>query len=183
MTYASYPFSEAQMDAIEEVLFDPDVTEESTDLFGIHGMVCACIVGPVSSELENLSGIILGLGVTRSESAFETIDSAVSLCAEYFGRQLNEEQPIQLPTEIYDDEVALQNWCSGFLEVFLLHEKAWFTEQDEAKVAALLLPIMAHSELFDDEDFEDIRKDDKLMAQMVSEISDNLLDLFLLYRT
>lgn len=183
MSFSCFPYTESRLDELEALLFDSEIDEDSFDLFGIHGLICAFVISPEEVSLSEQIRHITGDDTRLSETKLELLRTAVSELTNHILAQVNAEQPIVLPAEIYEDEYALTNWCAGFIEGFLINEKAWFKDQDEPTVAGLLLPLMVHSDLFDDKDFEDIHNNDQLMAQMASELSDNLLDLYLLYRT
>lgn len=73
---------------------------------------------------------------------------------------------------------ALENWCAGFVDTFLQHEDEWL-EMNEKKTADLLLPMLALSGLFEDEDFERVRSSEKLSQEMADAIPDSLTDLYL----
>ncbi|OZG71308.1 metal-binding protein containing [Hahella sp. CCB-MM4] len=183
MANESFPFSTDFLDSIESILFDNDQEDDCLDLFGIHGLVCSFLVAPETPERNQWLLFIIGDNSNLDEDQKATLEQAITQLQHHISEQLESEEEFTLPEETYDDDNALVNWCAGFVEGFLACEQAWFQDQDEANVAGLLLPIMAHSELFQDDDFEDIRRNDKLMAQMVSEIPENVVDLFLLYRS
>ncbi len=183
MTTDSFPYAPEFLDTVEGILFDNDPNEDCLDLFGIHGLLCAFKVAPEAPDRKKWLSLITGDENQLPDASIEILELALTQLEHQISEQLEEEEGFELPEEVFEDDNALVNWCAGFVEGFLSSEKAWFEEQDEATVAGLLLPIMAHSELFQDEDFEDIRQNDKLMAQMVTEIADNVIDLYLLYRS
>ncbi|HCP20229.1 MAG TPA: YecA family protein, partial [Marinobacter hydrocarbonoclasticus] len=76
---------------------------------------------------------------------------------------------------------ALENWCAGFVDTFLEHEEAWLQAADEDEVADLMVPMLTLSGLFEDEDFQKVRNDEKLSAKMAEAIPDSLTDLYLLF--
>jgi uncharacterized protein len=90
-------------------------------------------------------------------------------------------QALELPEpEDGDPMNALENWCAGFVDVFLEHEDAWL-EVNEKETADLLVPMLTLSGLFEDEDFQKVRNDEKLASQMSDAIPDSLTDLYLLF--
>jgi len=183
MATDSFPYTPEFLDTVEGILFDNDPEEECLDLFGIHGLICSFKVSPAAPEREQWLNLVTGEENQLPETSTATLELAITQLDQHISEQLEEEEGFELPNEVFEDDNALINWCAGFVEGFLSSEKAWFDGQDEATVAGLLLPIMAHSDLFQDEDFEDIRQNDKLMAQMMTEIADNVIDLYLLYRS
>ncbi|WP_020408423.1 YecA family protein [Hahella ganghwensis] len=183
MANESFPFSPDFLDSVESVLFDNDQNDDCLDLFGIHGLVCAFLVAPQTPDRDQWIQYVIGENPDLNQDQKNILEEAITQLQSSLADQLESDDDFSLPEEAYDDDNALINWCAGFIEGFLSCEQAWFEEQDEANVAGLLLPIMAHSELFQDDDFEDIRQNDKLMAQMVTEIPENVVDLYLLYRS
>ena len=89
---------------------------------------------------------------------------------------------LELPEpEDGDPMNALENWCAGFVDTFLEHEEAWLQAADEDEVADLMVPMLTLSGLFEDEDFQKVRNDEKLSAKMAEAIPDSLTDLYLLF--
>lgn len=64
------------------------------------------------------------------------------------------------------------------MEGVFLREEQWFGD-DEETVAGLLLPIMVASELFEDAEISEIRKDRALSEEMCEQIPEVLIDLYL----
>jgi uncharacterized protein len=183
MSLSSFPFSEAELDNLESILFDADLQQESFDPFGLHGMISSFVIGPGSiPQTDWISHILGDTGGLLASDKRALLENSLTTLAQHILNQVNVEQEIRLPEEIFTDEIALRNWCIGFVEGFLLNEDAWFIDQDEATVAILMLPVMTHSGLFEDEYFREFKKQDQLMAKMVNELPENLLDLYLLYQ-
>ena len=80
----------------------------------------------------------------------------------------------------YEDCIA--SWSAGFIEGFFHNEEAWFLKGAEI-AAELLLPIMSLSGLFESNEFQEIRSNDKLMCQFEEIIPEQLVDIFLFYHT
>jgi uncharacterized protein len=76
---------------------------------------------------------------------------------------------------------ALENWCAGFIETFMEREDAWMEAASEEEVGDLILPMLALSGLFEDEDFQNVRDSETLSTQMAEAIPDSLTDLYLLF--
>ena len=97
--------------------------------------------------------------------------------------ELNNEDAPELPCELSleDDEETLTVWSQGFMEGVFLRETDWFKE-DEEQIAQMMLPIMLASELFDEAEFIEMRKDKKLCRQFCEEIPDLITDLYLHFR-
>jgi len=180
---APFPFSDDQLNALEKLLFSDDLDRESLDLFGIHGLLCAFAVGPLKPDPCSWPRLILDEHDSLVGEAITWFNQSLKTLFMHIQNQLNTEESFPLPEEIYEDETALRNWCMGFVEGFLLNEEAWFAHQDESAVAALMLPVMSHSGLFDDEYFKEFKTRQDIYVKMISDIPENLIDLFLLYHS
>ncbi|MGB2129996.1 MAG: UPF0149 family protein, partial [Marinobacterium sp.] len=102
------------------------------------------------------------------------------------GNDLYNDQEILLPCELTlepeDDEESteLTAWSQAFMEGVFQHEDAWFGQEEET-VAGLLLPVMVASDLFEDDDVEEINRDRALREEMAVQIPEVLIDLYLLF--
>lgn len=177
------PLSSTEISSLEAILFDDRFAEDSLDYFGIHGALSALAVGPCEMTPDDWMELAFGRPVTASELAnYDEVVATLTRIFRNIRSELNQEEPIELPAETYEDREAMTNWCAGFVEAFLANEERWF-EQKQELVAELLLPIMALSDLFDDEDFTEIKGNPKLMAQLSEQIPEVLTDLYLLFHS
>jgi len=183
MSIKDFPFSKLEIDQLEALLFSADHDQESFDLFGFHGIVCASVISPEPLLLPILTEQIVGSAEALQDSEAKLVEQSVDKLSHHFLQQLNSGNPVQLPNEVLNNEIALTNWCIGFIEGFLSQEEIWFENQDETEVAALMLPIMTHSGLFEDEFFKTHKNKNDILIKMIADIPDNLLDLFLLYHS
>lgn len=177
------PLSSADISALEEILFDDRFAEDALDYFGVHGALSALAVGPCEMTPEAWVELAFGRPVSAVDvKEYDFVVQTLSRIFHNIRSELNQEEPIELPAETYEDRDALTNWCAGFVEAFLANEEQWF-EQKQELVAEFLLPIMALSNLFDDEDFTEITTNPKLMAQLSEQIPEVLTDLYLLFHS
>ncbi|WP_257283959.1 YecA family protein [Endozoicomonas sp. SESOKO1] len=164
-----------------------DGSETGTlDYHGLHGFLTALTICPIDlTEQERNESIFDGEIELPAASANElneliarmqtTIDRGFNDEDEGFSLSCESEE-----MEDHDDE-ALANWCTGFMVAHFLDEDAWFGT-NEQEVCELLLPIMLASGLFDDEqEFQDIRRDNKLTEDMCSQIPEVLMELYLIF--
>lgn len=181
MTETAFPFSDAEVDALDERLFDSRFPD-ALDLFAIHGMICAIgIHQPPSATEHALTELILGDGNWDAETGM-LLEKHLTQLKRHIQRQLSQETGLVLPSEVYEDDDALISWCSGFMEGVFCDESAWFDSTYQENVANLMLPIMAHSGLYEEEeDYQEISGNDKLMAQLVEQIPETVQDLYLLF--
>lgn len=178
------------IEKLEDILFSEEVTEEALDYFGLHGLLCSAVVGPIQLNTNKIIEITFGHEKPILPEADELfLEELIKELTQSIKAQLLDESDINLPyTEEYENEegihydACLESWCSGFLEGFFSNEKIWFTKGEDI-AAELLLPIMALSGLFESDEFEDIRANSKLMAQFEEVIPDQLVDIFLFYHS
>ncbi len=178
---SSAPLSSAEISKLEDILFDERFVEDALDYFGIHGMLSALAVGPVELSSDEWVSQAFGQPVAADSLAdYALVKSYLERTFRHIRAALNGEEQVELPAETYEDRDALTNWCAGFVEAFMAHEAEWFADRQDL-VAELLLPIMAVSDLFDDEDFTQIKANPKLMEQLSEQIPEVLTDLYLLF--
>lgn len=177
-----------ELDRLDDFLASERVGADALDLISAHGFLVALAVAP--RELEPTTWIgelfqgepafsddterhdILGLLETLKTNAIMALEQG-----------LLPELPFE-PTlaGMAPEETPIGDWCAGFMEGVFLDEAAWF-DDDEADAAALLLPFMALSGLFDDEpDMAELTRDIERMEALVQQLPELVLDLYLNYR-
>lgn len=170
-----------EIEALEDILFADPWGDEALDFFGLHGLVCASVVGPRALTTDALFCLATGTEQVPDGGVPESFHSAVEKLASGMSHMLDMGQTLELPEpEDGDPMNALENWCAGFVDAFLENEDEWL-EEHEKETADLMVPMLALSGLFDDEDFQKVRKDEKLSQQMADAIPDSLTDLYLLF--
>jgi uncharacterized protein len=182
--------SEQQIEDLENLLFSDNNKDEALDYFGFHGLVCASIIGPASFDLDAFKALIFGNDdLTFTQADNQLIESCIHDISASLIESLNEGEEIYLPyveensedeNSHYDD--CLESWCTGFMEGFFYREDLWFSKGEDI-AAELLLPIMALSGLFESDEFEEIRENEKLMSQFEEIMPDQLVDIFLFYHS
>lgn len=172
------------VETLESILFAPEQGEEALDVFGLHGVITAGVVGPIPLSVERVYAIATGQSdEPRGETPAE-FSALVERLAAGIRQELEQGQTLELPEPEDDDtaEEALENWCAGFTDTFLLDEDQWLGA-DEATVGQLVTPILTLSNLFDDEAFQQARKDPKRLADYADAIPELLTDLYLHYHS
>lgn len=173
--------SNLEIEALEDILFAEPWGDEAVDFFGLHGVVCASVVGPVTLDADDIFALASGVEPSSSVTTPEAFRATVDKLAREMTQALDMGQTLELPEpEDGDPMNALENWCAGFVDTFIEHEDAWL-EVDEKEAADLLVPMLTLSGLFEDEDFQKVRSDETLAARMSDAIPDSLTDLYLLY--
>ena len=177
--------TEDELDVLEEFLFSPAVSDEALDLIGAHGLLCAINISPAEvPEPEWLESLFDGEPQWQSEEQKTQILGLLRKLKHTISHDLYSDQEILLPCELTletEEEEDLSEttlWAQSFMEGVFLREEQWFGD-DEETVAGLLLPIMVASELFEDAEIMDIRKDRALSEEMCEQIPEVLIDLYL----
>ncbi|OEY67144.1 YecA family protein [Marinobacter sp. X15-166B] len=173
--------SSNEIEALEDVLFAAPWGDDALDFFGLHGVVCASVVGPVSQSVDEIFQLATGVEELPASGTPAAFAQAVERLRKHLAGSLDLGQPLQLPEpEDGDPMHALENWCAGFIDAFMEHESEWLTVSEQ-EIGELLVPMLTLSGLFEDEDFQKVRDSARLSATMADAIPDALTDLYLLY--
>ncbi|WP_148863181.1 YecA/YgfB family protein [Marinobacter fonticola] len=173
--------SPQEIEAVEDILFAEPWGDDALDFFGLHGVVSASVVGPHELDSKAVFLIATGLDEVPGGDVPKAFDHAVHKMGEAMTASLDRGETLELPEpEDGDPMNALENWCAGFVDTFLQHEDEWL-EVDEKETADLLVPMLALSGLFEDEDFDRVRNSETLSQEMADAIPDSLTDLYLLF--
>jgi uncharacterized protein len=174
--------SDSDIEALEDILFAEPWGDDALDFFGLHGVVCAGVVGPVELGVEDIFRLATGTESAPQGGVPEAFTRCVGQLAKAMAHSLDMGQALELPEpEDGDPMNALENWCAGFVDTFLEHEENWLESSSEEETADLMLPMLTLSGLFEDEDFQRVRDSEKLSRQMADAIPDALTDLYLLF--
>lgn len=172
--------TEADIDELEAILFAPEYGDHALDVFGLHGAVSAAVVSPETLDISRVFAVATGQAPETVSSVPGTFSRLVSTMARALQQTLEQGHTAELPEpedEESEDE-AIENWCAGFTELFLLEEDQWL-ETDEEQIGELLTPILTLSNLFDDEAFQTARQDPKRFSDYAEAIPEILTDLYL----
>ncbi|MGM0571295.1 YecA family protein [Marinobacter sp.] len=168
-----------EIEVLEDILFAEPWGEESLDFFGLHGVVCASVVGPRSLDATDMFRLATGQDSVAADDVPDEFARLTRQLAQGLAHSLDMGQALELPEpEDGDPMNALENWCAGFVDSFLEYEDEWL-QDDEAGTAELLVPMLTLSGLFDDEDFRKAREDEKVAQEMAEALPDALTDLYL----
>ena len=182
--------SEQLIEQLEALLFSDQLAEEALDFFGLHGLICASVVGPLEITKPDIVQIVFGLeSLPFNKAELSLFDDYINIISSTIKESLLEGREIDLP---YSEEAnnednshydaCIESWCAGFIEGFFHAEKNWFSRGEDI-TAELLLPIMALSGLFDSDEFMMIRDNEKLMSQFEEIMPDQLVDIFLFFHS
>ena len=177
------PLSDTELDQMFDYFNDQARSDDCLDFYGVHGLLTAHTIGPVKLDTEALLHKLFdGMPDFADDAVAEKITDLVLRLEAQIGVELADEEQFALPFEpnSTDDLLEQQAWCAGFLEVVFDNQDEWFQHGEEA-IATLMLPIETGSGLFEDEpDFKEIVTNKELRENIVSQIPEVLVDLFLL---
>lgn len=181
--------SDDDLDRLENFIFSEAVSEDSLDLIGIHGFLCALNISPNEiDEAEWLELVFDGQPQWTSKEEEAEISSILIRWKQSIRSDLYNDRELGMPCELTlqgekGEAPELEIWAQAFMEAVFLDEDAWFLEgtDQEESVAELMLPIMVSSSLFEESEFREMRSNKKLAEQMANEIPDLLVDLYLLF--
>ncbi|SIS57131.1 UPF0149 family protein [Neptunomonas antarctica] len=187
-TLNSAPLSDAELDSLETFIFSDIVSQDSLDLIGIHGFLCALNISPLPAAEEEWMDVLFD-GKPKWESTEQEteITTLLNRWKNSIGGDLYNDRELEMPCDLTlvtkNEESELEIWAQAFMEGVFINEDEWFSEgtDKEEVVAELMLPIMVISNLFDEKEFIEIRNNRTVTEQMANEIPDILIDLFLLY--
>ncbi|GHB24892.1 YecA/YgfB family protein [Salinicola rhizosphaerae] len=182
------PLTDEALARLDEYLDADRVGEEVPDVIGAHGYMVALAVSPRPiSPSQWVAELFSGEPSFDTPAERDEILGLLDALKTNAATILERGQWLELPfdTELDDDgdmAAAIEDWCAGFMQGVFLDEAAWFT-QDEAHVAALLLPFMALSALFEDEpEMEEMTADDAQFSALAAQLPELTLDLYLHFR-
>ena len=112
------------LETLEKLLFSDHLEEDALDYFGVHGLLCASIIGPTELSNETIGLIVFGDAHTKlSESETALFFSCIHTISDSIQESLLQGLDIALP---YSEEAkseedshydaCLQSWCMGFME-------------------------------------------------------------------
>lgn len=179
------------LDQLYDFLESDQVDPEALDVIGLHGFMVALAVCPEPVPTgEWLPVAFNGMPrfTTDSSNQFseDTVIGWLETMLEQTRTVLYRGQTIELPfePELEEDEVLDDSevcaWCAGFIEAVMMREEIWFG-QHEQDAAELLLPFMAISCLFPDEELDDIVADLDTTNRLAAQLPEILVDLYLLF--
>ncbi|PIE25305.1 MAG: YecA family protein [Neptuniibacter caesariensis] len=189
MTFiTAHALTDTEMDQLDDFLYSDYVSEDCLDLVGVHGLFCALNISP--SPLDEATWLELVFDGEPNWESDEQKQEIVALLKRYhqsIATNLYSDGEIELPCELSldandeEDISPLAWWSQAFMEGVFNQEEQWFGSKPEEEVAEMLLPIMVASDLFNEDDINKIRDNEKLCAEMCSQIPELLIDLYLFF--
>ncbi|OLO03050.1 MULTISPECIES: YecA family protein [Salinicola] len=182
------PLGDDALARLDDYLDDERLGEQAPDVIAAHGYLVALAVSPRDIEPKQWIAELF-----EGEPPFDSVDERDEILGlletlkSNAGSILERGHWVELPFDTELDEAgemaaAIEDWCAGFMQGVFLDEGAWFS-QDESHVAALLLPFMALSGLFDDEpEIEEMIAEDEQFVALARQLPELTLDLYLHFR-
>jgi len=189
MSYAVTPLTDDELDRLDDFFYSDAVPEEALDLVGVHGLLCAINIGPETIPNEEWLGAIFNNEEPNWASPEEKaeIEGLLSNLSKELGSTLYNDQELDVPCELTivpdeDEDLSdLVAWTQAFMEGVFMREEQWLDGPQAELAAELLLPFMVVSDLFDDRDLQQMRKDKSICAGMCTQIPELLVDLYLMF--
>ncbi|WP_447895187.1 YecA/YgfB family protein [Vreelandella sp. GE22] len=177
-----------QLDRLDDFLDSDRVGEDALDLISAHGFLVALAVAPSEQPHDTwLKELFQGEPDYQDAAERDEITGLLATLRDNAVSVLEQGGLPELPFELSLDGIApeetpIGDWCAGFMEAVFSDESAWFQDDEEA-AATLLLPFMLLSGLFDDEpDMQDLAGDTARQEELVAQLPELVLDLYLHYR-
>ena len=159
-----------------------DSNTDGLDAVATHGFLTALTVGP---DVPPLAVWLPALFDNQPISADATLATRVQEALEGWQKEIHATlyhgQPLALPCTLAlkaTESTELNDWCMGFMEGMFLKEASWYRD-DEDLIADLTLPMMVLSDLIDDPDLQQLRRDPKLSRDLAQQIPDVLTEIYL----
>lgn len=176
------------LDRLDDFLESDRVCADGLDLISAHGFLVSLAVAPREVDpaiwiAELFHGEPDFIDATERREMLGLLEALKNNAITALDEGLLPELPFDLELDgLAPVESPIGDWCAGFMEGVFLDEAAWF-ENEEETAAALLLPFMTLSGLFDDEpDMADLANDPARLESLVRQLPELVLDLYLHYR-
>lgn len=176
------------LEQFDEFLDSDQVDAEALGVFEAHGFLVALAIAPEPVDAAVWVSVLFNGDPAFSDEAqrqhilglCETLQRNATLA---FERGLLPELPFDPEIEGHPLDAPAGEWCAGFMEAVFLNEEAWFGN-DEEQAAQLLLPFMALSGLFEEEDpdLAELAGSPRRATELSNQLAELCLDLFLLFR-
>lgn len=169
--------TEAQLDELDELLSElGQDNDEANNLFVALGYVTAQAMSPQPSSVEDWLTALLD-DLPRPPTLQGLLETAYRLAAQGFYQGAGIELPFASEWQ-EETEEFIADWCAGFMQAVFEQEDLWFGDQEQS-LAELLLPIMALSGLFaDEEEFAELEEDSALLQAFAQQLPELLLDIY-----
>ena len=176
--------TQTQLDWLYDYLDSDEHDEDVLEFYGYHGLLTACAIIPVTPGWEEIHSWIFDQPVNSSTETeqLRQFKQLTLLLIDTIQDEITAEEQVSLPFDITPRNISeeMESWCSGFMQaIFDTGEQ--LESLDQEALSTLLLPFELGSRLFEQEsEFQQIMKKPKLMEQILNQIPETLVDLYLL---
>jgi len=189
MSLAVTPLTDDELDRLDDFFYSDAAPEESLDLIGVHGLLCAINIGPEAIPTEEWMEVIFNSEEPKWRDAGEKaeIEGLLLQLSKEIGSTLYNDEELDVPCELTivpedgEDLSDLVAWTQAFMEGVFLREEQWLDGPQADLAAELLLPFMVVSDLFEEKEIKQMRKDKSICAGMCAQIPELLVDMFLMF--
>jgi|AntRauTorcE11898_2_1112593.scaffolds.fasta_scaffold12480_2 uncharacterized protein len=169
--------TETELDELDELLSLADQEDdEASNLMVVLGYVTAQAMSPRPATVESWLAALFD-EPPKSPTLQTLLETAYRLAAQGFYQGAGIDLPFSSDWQ-EDTEELIGDWCAGFMQAVFEQEDIWFGHQEQS-LAELLLPVMALSGLFaEEEEFVELEEDPKLMQAFTRQLPELLLDIY-----
>lgn len=136
--------TDAELDSLENFIFSEAVSEESLDLIGIHGFLCALIISPSpTDESEWLDILFDGTPKWENDQQKSEIISILRNWNASIRADMEDDKELEMPCDLTlmveeDDQVAdVETWAQAFMEGVFLKEDVWYQTSSLRKTPSI----------------------------------------------
>jgi len=163
----------------------PTETDElPMDYISAHGYLTGlCVVFDDIHYQKSLCYILANQEISQQDTT--TLKNDIEQKCTAIKSQLSDESeyldiPVSNDGDDANDNCDIANWCTGFMEAQFQNIDS---HNDNAQLAEIMLPVIVLSGMFDDEtEIAEILNDDKLIEEMIENLPDTIVDMYLFFK-
>ncbi|WP_428243711.1 UPF0149 family protein [Gynuella sp.] len=175
--------TQTELDWLYDYLDADGHSDEVLEFYGYHGLLTATALLPIPPDWTTIHSWIFDTedqpNNTDQTARFKTL---TLLLIDNIQDEITADEQVALPFDILPGEITeeMEAWCSGFMQV-IFESDSQLEKFDQEALSVLLFPFELGSRLFEDEtEFKQISKNTKLKIQVLNQIPEALVDLYLL---
>ncbi len=182
------PLTEQQEQYLTHFLESDAVSDACLDFIAMHGFLTGTATGPEPLKDHHWLPFIFDTRPQfQSEKQHSEIEAIIKQLFMFIQRSLYLDEELHLPCASTVADVgytnSLTDWCFGFMEAIGINEDNWFCDPSLTEsIAELILPIGILSNQIADPALEHIILNNKKRQQMANNLTENVQNLYLLFR-
>ena len=175
-----FEIDDQELEFLEDFFDEKIQSDDVLDFNGLHGLLTAAAIQTDQLDQQALWDRIFDDFKPDLDSKTEKqLKTALKHLFKHICNELYSEDQVELP---YADDETRENWCCGFMEWVFAFEQFWFESEED--VSSMLVPIEVGSGLFEDEEeLKDIYSNEKTLNNVLSQIPEVLIDLYLHFQS